>query len=179
MSGAKGTVLLGVLGGWFFELHPPCSRQCFLQNWCTQSGAMRDCPQPWTGQPAGFPCIASTPGFVRPKGIVVVDSPRKVEGVVEWGEVLGDPEEHFSHRKVLQFSSWELGSWQIAMKRPRFPFALLSHILYSATLPHRHLNDGRAGGVDDGFGVYSADIGLGYLAWRGIRNSDVCIRKVF
>jgi len=153
---------------------------------------MRDCPQPWTKQPAGFPCVAATPGFVRTKGVVVVDPPRKVEGVVEWGELLGDLEEPFSHRKVLQSSPWALGPWhcsvvrrveneyivqrrgrKIAMKRPWFPFALLSHILYSTTLPHRHLKGGRSGGVDDGFGVYSADIGLGYLAWRRIGNGDV------
>lgn len=106
---AKGAVLLGVFGGWFFELHPPCSRQCFLQNWRPQSGAMRDCPQPRMGQLAGFPCVAAAPRPAGMKAVVVVGLPSKVEGLAECGEVLGDFEEPFSHRKVLQSSPLELG----------------------------------------------------------------------
>ena len=41
IGGVTGAAL-GALGGWFFELHPPASRQCLLQSRRPQSGAMQD-----------------------------------------------------------------------------------------------------------------------------------------
>jgi len=90
-SGATGAVLFGVLGGWFFELHPPRSRQCFLQSWRLQSGAMRDCPQPSTSH---FPWAMVARDWVAgTKAVAVVAPPRCREGVVEKGEMLGDFDE--------------------------------------------------------------------------------------
>jgi hypothetical protein len=104
---ATGAVLLGVLGGWFFELHPPRSQQCFLQSGRLQPGAMRNCLQPLTSHFAwamvAWNWVAGT------KGVAVVKPPRCSEGVVERGMMLGDVDEPFCHRMVLQSAPRELG----------------------------------------------------------------------
>jgi hypothetical protein len=106
-GGATGAVVLGVLGGWFFERHPPRSLQCLLQSWRSQSGAMRDCPHPLM---LHFPwAVVAWDWVTGTEAGVVVGLPRCRNGVVERGEMLGDFDEPFCHRMVLQSSPWELG----------------------------------------------------------------------
>jgi len=99
---ATGAVLLEVLGGWFFERHPPRSQRCFLQSWRVQSGAMQDCPQPSVSH---FPWAMVAWDWVAGTKVVgVVGPPMCREGVVERGEMLGDFDEPFFHWMVLQSS---------------------------------------------------------------------------
>lgn len=83
-----------VAHGWFLERHPPMAMQCFRQNLRSQSGAIRDCPQPLTGHV-----------------LLLVGGGMLLAREVSCSDGVGDFDDPGFHRIVRQSSPFSSGPW--------------------------------------------------------------------